>query len=252
MGIRIDELPPQPSPTADHALPSMKDGLPYQLLVSQIIELARVVIKGEILGGAPGQLDTLDELAAALNDDANYAATITAALAVHTAAINTINTVDLPGKQPLDAMLTALAALTSANGKFLAFTGADTPVVRDIKGTVSQTGGVPTGAIMERGTNVNGSYVAFADGTLICHYGVTTLALTGSVDYSTTWTFPRAFVDTTHVFTAIQYNPASTQSYQMLKASIAASGATYADVLLLSTASQNYRVGYFAIGRWYN
>lgn len=32
--------------------------------------------------GAPGAMDTLDELAAALGDDANFAATITAALAV--------------------------------------------------------------------------------------------------------------------------------------------------------------------------
>lgn len=42
----------------------------------------RVALKAEILGvGVPGALDTLDELAAALADDANYAATVTTALA---------------------------------------------------------------------------------------------------------------------------------------------------------------------------
>lgn len=35
-----------------------------------------------------------------------------------------------------------------------------------ILGTVSQSGGVPTGAIIERGSNVNGEYTKFADGTL--------------------------------------------------------------------------------------
>lgn len=35
-------------------------------------------------------------------------------------------------------------------------------------GTVSQSGGVPTGAVIERGSNANGEYVRFADGTQIC------------------------------------------------------------------------------------
>lgn len=38
----------------------------------------------------------------------------------------------------------------------------------NILGTVSQSGGVPTGAIIERGSNANGEYVSFADGTQIC------------------------------------------------------------------------------------
>jgi hypothetical protein len=42
----------------------------------------RIALKAEILGaGVPGALDTLDELAAALGDDANFASTITTALA---------------------------------------------------------------------------------------------------------------------------------------------------------------------------
>ncbi|MEP9155246.1 hypothetical protein ABKT98_24025, partial [Enterobacter cloacae] len=34
----------------------------------------------------------------------------------------------------------------------------------DILGTVSQSGGVPTGAVIEKGSNSNGEYVRFADG----------------------------------------------------------------------------------------
>lgn len=69
------------------------------------------------VGAAPGALDTLDELAAALGDDANYAATITTALS---------------GKQPLDATLTALAALTVAADKLIYATGSDTFATADL------------------------------------------------------------------------------------------------------------------------
>lgn len=44
----------------------------------------------ELVGGAPEALDTLNELAAALADDANYAATVTAALAGHDSRIKAI------------------------------------------------------------------------------------------------------------------------------------------------------------------
>lgn len=39
---------------------------------------------------------------------------------------------------------------------------------RTILGAVSQSGGAPTGAVIERGSNANGEYVRFADGTQIC------------------------------------------------------------------------------------
>jgi hypothetical protein len=43
----------------------------------------------------------------------------------------------------------------------------------NIVGTVSESGGVPTGAIIERGSNANGEYVKYADGTMICTRGFT-------------------------------------------------------------------------------
>jgi hypothetical protein len=72
----------------------------------------RAALKAEILGaGVPAALDTLDELAAALADDANYAASVTTALS---------------NKQPLDTDLSAIAALVSAADKFPYATGAGT------------------------------------------------------------------------------------------------------------------------------
>jgi hypothetical protein len=48
----------------------------------QGVRQERAALKDEILGaGVPGALDTLDELAAALGDDANFGATVTTALA---------------------------------------------------------------------------------------------------------------------------------------------------------------------------
>ena len=59
----------------------------------------------------------------------------------------------------------------------------------NVLGTVAQSGGVPTGAIVERGSNANGEYVKFADGTLICYH-----TLISSAAADTTWTYPAAFI----------------------------------------------------------
>lgn len=158
MAIRIDNLNPTVLPSREHVVPAMKDGITVKLTVGQILDI--------LVDAAPGQLDTLKELADALGDDPNFSATMMALIATKADAAAT--TTALAGKQPLDAMLTALAGLTSANGKFLAFSGPDAPVVRDIVGTVSQTAGVPTGALFETGSNANGRYTKYADGTMIC------------------------------------------------------------------------------------
>ena len=65
---------------------------------------------------------------------------------------------------------------------------------KNILGTVSQSGGVPTGAVIERGSNANGGYVRFADGTQICNTEVLTST---SAETSRTW--PAAFSATPRV-----------------------------------------------------
>lgn len=71
-----------------------------------------------------------------------------------------------------------------------------------IVGTVSQTGGVPDGAIIERGSNANGSYVRYADGTQICWHKLNLGSVTanGAGTYTDpyrtsgiNWTFPATF-----------------------------------------------------------
>lgn len=79
-------------------------------------------LRTSILGaGVPAALDTLDELAAALGDDANFAANLTNTLA---------------NKQPLDATLTALSNVVVAADQFIYATGPDTFAV----GTVTSFG----------------------------------------------------------------------------------------------------------------
>lgn len=46
--------------------------------------------------------------------------------------------------------------------------GLKSAAIADIVGVVSQSGGVPTGAIIQRGSNANGKFIRFADGTQIC------------------------------------------------------------------------------------
>ncbi|MES2664996.1 MAG: pyocin knob domain-containing protein [Pseudomonadota bacterium] len=67
--------------------------------------------------------------------------------------------------------------------------GAWTPVQQPTLGTVSQTSGAPTGALIERGASANGEYVRFADGTQIC-----TQTLTASASAGVVWTYPAAFI----------------------------------------------------------
>lgn len=62
-----------------------------------------------------------------------------------------------------------------------------------ILGTVSQSAGVPTGAIIERGSNANGEYVRFADGTQICLIKNASVVFVNSSNLSFSWTFPAAF-----------------------------------------------------------
>lgn len=65
----------------------------------------------------------------------------------------------------------------------------------NILGTVSQAGGVPTGAIIQRGSNANGEFVRFADGTQICTISTTASlsAATNAVQAAYTWTYPASF-----------------------------------------------------------
>ena len=97
--------------------------------------------------------------------------------------------------------------------------------ISDILGTVSQSLGVPTGSIIERGSNTNGEYVKFADGTLICNIQTTATTLfgyaadtfdvnvsVGSIyqpSSSLQWNFPTDFINTNSQSHSILLNGSS-------------------------------------------
>lgn len=74
------------------------------------------------------------------------------------------------------------------------------PLSTPIVGPVTQTNGLATGAIIERGSNANGEYIRFADGTQICFLNITVSDQAISDAYGSffigtrTWTFPASFI----------------------------------------------------------
>ncbi len=103
----LDELDSEKAPkasptfTGTPAAPTAAGGTNTTQIATTAFVAAAVAA---LINSAPGALDTLDELAAALGDDANFAATLTTSLA---------------GKQDGDADLTAIAGLTPSNDDVL-------------------------------------------------------------------------------------------------------------------------------------
>jgi hypothetical protein len=61
----------------------------------------------------------------------------------------------------------------------------------NIIGEVTQSGGVPTGALIEIGSGSNGAYLRLAGGLQVCWHNLTTSTSAGVI-----WTFPKPFVNT--------------------------------------------------------
>jgi hypothetical protein len=124
----------------------------------------------------------------------------------------------------------------------------------NILGTVSQSGGTPTGAIIERGSNSNGEFVRFADGTQIClrTASLTATAVTNAPFYYTTsgdeitWTYPASFISTPMVMGSC------TSANLAFFGSSRAVGSTSAVLQAIADRSRTASTfSYSAIGRWY-
>lgn len=131
----------------------------------------------------------------------------------------------------------------------------------NVLGTVSQSGGVPTGAVIERGSNANGEFVRFADGTQICQY-------TGDISFydagrlRSSWTFPAAFFSPPHVGVTVDLDSFYTNAtppagdISAVGVSSLTSSSTIAtifrDTAGTSFASGDYaRATHFAAGLWF-
>lgn len=77
-GIKITELVGSLTPALDYVFPAVSpEGVTEKLSVEQVANLVMALI----VDGSPGALDTLNELASALGNDADFASTVNAALA---------------------------------------------------------------------------------------------------------------------------------------------------------------------------
>lgn len=131
---------------------------------------------------------------------------------------------------------------------------------RNILGTVAQSGGVPTGAIFERGSNGNGDYVRFADGTQISWINKntsisTTNAQTGGGYRSDgiAFPFPAAFSAPPTV-TAMNFGVVSGAAGNAFAFQPPGQGTGTTSITLYLFSMSNtsvYGCALVAIGRWY-
>ncbi len=118
-------------------------------------------------------------------------------------------------------------------------------------GAVSQVGGLPTGAVIERGTGTNGEFVRFADGTLICTRvnlstaNVSTALGSLFTSANVTWTFPSAFIVAPAVSGAVD------SSDSWLSAAAPATTSVVLRAISAVTRATALTLRATAIGRWF-
>lgn len=118
----------------------------------------------------------------------------------------------------------------------------------NILGSVAQNAGVPTGAVIERGSNANGDYVRFADGTVIAtlfNYTLTAMAAGESRDIA----FPTSFTDRGFVGIS-QRNSGSSPMANTAKLTLGNTGVAWRVYNFATTATIDMSINLIAIGRW--
>lgn len=138
-------------------------------------------------------------------------------------------------------------------------------------GAVGQSGGVPTGGVIERGSNANGDYVRLADGTQICTRlvdldGTSLTSAMGALYRSDAnlgpYAFPASFVGTPHHVGATLHKSDNNILRQngvavRLRRGQTTASLAWEGIVLVSaasvtgTAGEITRLSLFAIGRWF-
>ncbi len=118
----------------------------------------------------------------------------------------------------------------------------------NILGTVSQAGGVPTGALIERGNNANGEYVRFADGSQKCLKTVSIAFFQANTYYNAVSDWPAAFSVAPRVLACIASSNASPTSSILFTGSSTAITAVVAGAC---NAVNTSSIVLLAEGRWF-
>lgn len=127
----------------------------------------------------------------------------------------------------------------------------------NLLGTVSESGGVPTGAVVERGSSSNGSYTRLADGTQICTHKLD-LQLNSYNNVVTDWTFPMSFAATPNVTltasnSGSDYVNCGASQFGLARQGGGAAqvGLTLTGIVPLNTGAEVRDVRVLAVGRWF-
>lgn len=83
-----------------------------------------------------------------------------------------------------------------------------------VLGSVSQAGGIPTDAIIERGSNANGEYTRLTDGTQECWLNSANFAYSTASNLVYNWTYPAPFLAGTNPFVSLGCLSSSGFDYQ--------------------------------------
>ncbi len=128
----------------------------------------------------------------------------------------------------------------------------------NIIGTVGQSLGVPTGAVIERGSNANGEYVKFADGTMMCRWkptfiSITIAPLTASGPHP--WIYPAVFINLVNLVVSVYYAGAYANSLRACVGGVGASElnayVVNGDTIATLTTTPDDILMFLAIGRWF-
>ncbi|MNO65280.1 hypothetical protein D3C76_560280 [compost metagenome] len=129
----------------------------------------------------------------------------------------------------------------------------------NILGAVSQAGGVPTGALLQRGSNANGEFIRLADGTQICWGLITVPKQALSAQANGRATMPVAFAAVPRIL-ATPLGSIGASGNQAAIGEQAMNGIWWsATTNLVYADSWSYRYAtasdvqyqYIAIGRWF-
>lgn len=142
----------------------------------------------------------------------------------------------------------------AVNRQIASFDGTTGKLLRaiNIKGSVSQTSGIPTGDLMESGTNSNGKYFRYADGLQICIMQTDTITC-NDFQSGPFWvsppidkTFPASFVEEPIISLSVVFVEGTTLAGSYVKT------ISSFNSRLLGTTNQSRGIyNVTAIGRWF-
>jgi hypothetical protein len=214
-------------------------GIRSTVLTGLVTTDASVVVSTDAILAAFGKLQAQASVKAAkgANSDITSLAGLTTAISLAQGGT---------GVTSISALVTALQA-AGVFGK------------TNVLGTVSQASGVPTGAVIERGSNGNGDYVKFADGTMICTFLANgapqaVISATGSLFQAgseITWNFPSTFIAVPMVSSAVARNDAAPVMGCYYR-TVITTATTWRIWSSISMAAGNVKDVYLtATGRWF-